>query len=52
MRYPLKNWRLDYFDDLNIVNTNFALAYTGNLVPTKGDMFSDLDLCDRWSDWP
>ena len=47
-----KWWRLDYFDDLNIVNTNYALAYTGNLVPTKGDMFSDLDLCDRWTDWP
>ena len=42
-------WRLDVFNDTSITNTNYALAYTGNLIPRKGDLWRDLDLAER--DW-
>ena len=42
-------WRLDVFNDLTLPITNYALSYTGNLIPRKGDLWSDLDLAER--DW-
>jgi len=42
-------WRLDIWNDINASNTNYAIVHTGNLVPRKGDIWSDLDLSTR--DW-
>lgn len=42
-------WRLDVFNSLAIPDTNYAIAYTGSLLPRKGDIWSDLDLTQR--DW-
>ena len=42
-------WRLNVFNDIDMPTTNYAVAYTGNLIPRKGDIWSDLDLSTR--DW-
>ena len=42
-------WRLDVFNDANMPTVNYGLAYTGDLVPRKGGIWTDLDLMDR--DW-
>ena len=42
-------WRLDVFNDTSIPNTNYAVAYTGNLVARPGDIWFGLDLATR--DW-
>ena len=42
-------WRLDIYNNPNATNVNYATVHLGNLVPRKGDIWSDLDLSTR--DW-
>ncbi len=42
-------WRLDVYNNPNATNTNYAVVRLAQLVPRKGDLWSDLDLADR--DW-
>lgn len=42
-------WRLDIFNDIDMPTTNYGLAYTGDLIPRLGDIWSDLDFSTR--DW-
>lgn len=42
-------WRLAVSNNANATNTNYAVVHSGNLVPRKGDLWSDLDLATR--DW-